>query len=418
MGCSSNPKDSTGSIGSNGLIGPIESSGPYSSSNHSGSFGSSSRLLRHQLKVAWPSITAALLILLISYLIFPLLDGLVLGMVFAYVGRPIKDLFRSRCRLGAVVATFSIIIPLSAIASIGVVEMVGQLQWILGHQSDLLRTASRYVVDHPFLQVVYEDLAGGVNHLLVTAASVATSFPLMGLGRSLSMGIINFLISFPVCYFLLVDGSGLKWAVMAFLPTEKAGTYEKYLIRIDRVISGVYMGSIYTAIAGGLTSAVIFYLFGVPRPLALASIVSLAGMVPFLTWLVFIPTTIFRYYTIGPLDAVLFFLAGSTLVHLAELLIRPYLVSAASSIHPLLVLISFMGGGMVAGMAGFFLAPALVGVIVGTYQVMAEEAEMRRRSGLCSEPGEDGLGEEPGDASRIEGMDNAAKDDAAKIQQS
>jgi predicted PurR-regulated permease PerM len=231
------------------------------------------------------------------------------------------------------------------------------------------------------------------------------------------MGIINFLISFPVCYFLLVDGSGLKWAVMAFLPTEKAGTYEKYLIRIDRVISGVYMGSIYTAIAGGLTSAVIFYLFGVPRPLALASIVSLAGMVPFLTWLVFIPTAIFRYYTIGPLDAVLFFLAGSTLVHLAELLIRPYLVSAASSIHPLLVLISFMGGGMVAGMAGFFLAPALVGVIVGAYQVMAEEAELRRRSGLCSEPEEDGLGEEPGDASRVEGIDNAAKDDAAKIQQ-
>ena len=115
--------------------------------------------------------------------------------------------------------------------------------------------------------------------------------------------------------------------------------------------------------------------------------------------------------------AVLFFLAGSTLVHLAELLIRPYLVSAASSIHPLLVLISFMGGGMVAGMAGFFLAPALVGVIVGTYQVMAEEAELRRRSGLCSEPEEDGLGEEPGDASRVEGIDNAAKDDAAKIQQ-
>ena len=328
-----------------------------------------------------------------------------------------RDLFGSSRRLGAVIATVSIILPLSAIASIGVVEMVGQLQWIFGHQGDLLGTASRYVVDHPVLEVVYEDLAGGINHLLVTAASVATSFPLVGLGRSLSMGIINFLISFPVCYFLLVDGGGLKGAVMTFLPKEKAGTYEKHLIRVDRVISGVYIGSIYTAIAGGLTSAVIFYFFGVPKPLALASIVSLAGMVPFLTWLVFIPTAIFRYYTIGPLDAVLFFLAGSTLVHLAELLIRPYLVSAASSIHPLLVLISFMGGGMVAGMAGFFLAPALVGVIVGAYQVMAEEAELRRRSGLCSEPEEDGLGEEPGDASRVEGIDNAAKDDAAKIQQ-
>jgi hypothetical protein len=46
---------------------------------------------------------------------------------------------------------------------------------------------------------------------------------------------------------------------------------------------------------------------------------------------------------------------------------------------------------------------------------MAEEAELRRRSGLCSEPEEDGLGEEPGDASGIEGMDNAAKDDTARL---
>jgi len=376
-------------------------------------------MLCHKLKVAWPSIAAALLILLISYLITPLLDGLVLGMVFAYIGRPIRDLFRSRRMLGAVIATFSIILPLSAIASIGIVEMVGQLQWILSHQGHLLGTASRYVVDHPALEVVYEDLAGGINHLLVTAASVATSFPLVGLGRSISMGIINFLISFPVCYFLLMDGSRLKGAVMAFLPKEKAGTYEKYLIRVDRVISGVYMGSIYTAIAGGLTSAIIFYLFGVPRPLALASIVSLAGMVPFLTWLVFIPTSIFRYYTIGPLDAMIFFLAGSILVHLAELLIRPYLVSAASSIHPLLVLISFMGGGMVAGMAGFFLAPALVGVIVGTYQIMAEEAGTRRGSGLCPGYEEDRLRANPSDIFGIDGTDTAATDeDDEKIRQS
>ena len=74
----------------------------------------------------------------------------------------------------------------------------------------------------------------------------------------------------------------------------------------------------------------IFYLFSVPRPLAMASIVFLAGLVPFLTWLVFIPTAVGRYIESGPLDAALFFLAASILVHVAELFIRPYIVYSRS----------------------------------------------------------------------------------------
>jgi predicted PurR-regulated permease PerM len=139
------------------------------------------------------------------------------------------------------------------------------------------------------------------------------------------------------------------------------------------MLSGIFLGSVYTAIVGGLVSIVIFYLFGVPRPYALASMVFLAGLVPFLTWLVFIPTSISRYFLLGPADALVFFAVGSILVHIAELVIRPYFVYTKSSLHPLLVMISFMGGGLVAGIAGFFLAPALVGMIVAIYQVSQEE---------------------------------------------
>jgi predicted PurR-regulated permease PerM len=39
----------------------------------------------------------------------------------------------------------------------------------------------------------------------------------------------------------------------------------------------------------------------------------------------------------------------------------------------LLVMLSFLGGALVAGIGGFFLAPAIMGVIVGIYQVRREE---------------------------------------------
>jgi Predicted permease len=79
------------------------------------------------------------------------------------------------------------------------------------------------------------------------------------------------------------------------------------------------------------------------------------------------------------MDALLFFISASILVHVAELVIRPYIVYTKSSIHPLLVLLAFLGGGVVAGISGFFLAPAMVGVVTGIFQVM-REMQVERRS--------------------------------------
>jgi predicted PurR-regulated permease PerM len=56
-----------------------------------------------------------------------------------------------------------------------------------------------------------------------------------------------------------------------------------------------------------------------------------------------------------------------------ELVVRPYIVYARSSIHPMLVLLAFLGGGLVGGVFGFFLAPAMLGTISGIYQMIKSE---------------------------------------------
>jgi predicted PurR-regulated permease PerM len=221
--------------------------------------------------------------------------------------------------------------------------------------------------------VILDEISRSMANLTGMGLNLLAGLPVFQLGSTITLGIINLLISLCVCYFLLLDGDRLAGAVMEFFDLEKRGLEMRCLARIDSILCGVYMGSIYTAIAGGVTSVAIFYLFAVPRPFAMASIVFLAGLVPFLTWLVFIPTAVGRYIELGPLDAWLFFIVASILVHIAELVIRPYIVYAKSSLHPLLVLLAFLGGGLVAGIAGFFLAPAMVGVVTGIYRVMTEE---------------------------------------------
>jgi predicted PurR-regulated permease PerM len=333
---------------------------------------------------SWLIVFTLALVVLLSYYIWPLLDGLVLGLVFAYVGRPVRDLFGANRRIGSLAAIICIVVPLSAIFAAGVIETSNQIRWLENHERVIVSLIFELVSKVHIPQAILDEISRGMANLMGMGLNLLASLPVFSLGSTITLGIINFLIAFCVCYFLLLDGDRLSKAVRELFNLDNDSFELRCLARIDSILCGVYMGSIYTAIAGGMTSIAIFYIFEVPRPFAMASIVFLAGMVPFLTWLVFIPTAIGRYIEIGPLDAWLFFLAASILVHIAELVIRPYIVYTKSKLHPLLVLLAFLGGGLVAGIAGFFLAPAMVGVVTGIYRVMTEDRAKRNIGMGCS----------------------------------
>lgn len=322
-------------------------------------------------------ILALAAMLMIVYFIFPFLDGIILGTVFAYVGRPIRDKFGSHRRLGSLVASVCIVVPIFLILGLGALELANQII-ILARSQEALRSGLGILMMQTAMDLplwARDLLTAGLENAAGLIAPIASSIPVIQIGRTVSLGIMNFLISIPICYFVLMDGERFVESVISLLPDKEMKAYRKYIDRIDRILSGIYLGTIYTSIVGSLIAAFIFYAFGLPRPFALASIVFVAGMVPFLTaWIVIIPVTAYRYFTVGLEGATIFFVLASSLIYLpSELLIRPYLVSAKSSLHPLLVMLSFLGGALVAGIGGFFLAPAVMGVIVGIYQVRKEE---------------------------------------------
>ncbi len=323
-------------------------------------------------KSDWLKAFTLVLMLLLCYYIWPLLDGLVLGFVFAYVGRPVRDRFRRSKRMGSLAAVVCIVVPLSAIFATGLTEASNQISWLQDHQKEIVSLLIEFVHWIRIPEILLDEISRSMADLMGMGLNLLASLPFFQLGSTIALGMINILIAFVVCYFLLLDGDRLVKAAGEIFNLKEESFEMRCLTRIDGILCGIYIGSIYTAIAGGITSVAIFYLFSIPRPLAMASIVFLAGLVPFLTWLVFIPTAVGRYIESGPLDAALFFLVASILVHVAEFFIRPYIVYAKSTVHPLLVLLAFLGGGLVAGVAGFFLAPALVGVVTGIYREICE----------------------------------------------
>jgi predicted PurR-regulated permease PerM len=325
----------------------------------------------------WILILALASLLLIFYFFYPFLDGIILGMVFAYVGRPIRDHFLPRKRLGALAAALCIVIPIFLVLGLGMIEIANQIIFLAkNYETFQLALAMASELSSRNMTPWMKDLlTGGLENAAGIIAPIAGSIPVFHIGRVASMAIINFIVSIPICYFVLVDGESFVESIIALLPDREKQAYRRYISRIDYILSGIFIGTIYTSILGSIIAAAIFHAFSLPRPFALASIVFVAGMVPFLTsWVVIIPVAIYRYFVAGMEGAALFFIIASALIYLpSELLIRPYLVAAKSSLHPLLVMLSFLGGALVAGIGGFFLAPAIMGIIVGIYQVRREE---------------------------------------------
>jgi predicted PurR-regulated permease PerM len=315
--------------------------------------------------------------IMIFYFLLPFMDGLILGTVFAYVGRPIMEKFRRRRRLGAFVASICIVVPIFIILGLGMVEIANQVIALAQNQEAIRMAIGSFLLRLTLgiPPAAHQMISSSLQNVAEVLAPIAAGMPVFAIGRTVSLGIINFVISIPVCYFVLLDGEGFVDSILALMPPADVEVYRKYIGRIDRILSGIYIGTIYTSILGSFIAAVIFYAFAIPRPFALASFVFVAGMVPILTaWMVIVPLALYRYIVLGFNQALIFFLVASALIYLpSELLIRPYLVATKSSLHPLLVMLSFFGGALVAGIGGFFLAPAIMGAVVGIYQVRREE---------------------------------------------
>lgn len=387
------------------------------------------RDLRSQLvENAWILIPVLFLLLLITYFLFPLMDGIILGVVFAYVGRPIKERFGRRERLGSAVATAAIVLPIALILGLGGVEVVSQLNWVVENQSEIIKRAGSFLaeVEMPLAGIdilpaiyeippaIYDDLTGSLKTMIELLARILSSFPVFSYGMSIIMIGLNLIASIYVCYFLLMDGKKLAAGISTILPTENLAIYKKYEARIDSILSGIFIGAIYTSILSGILSVMVFYAFGIPNPFALAALVFISGVIPILSsWLVIIPISAYMYIELSPFDGILFFIVSSAMIYIpSDLIIRPYIVSVKSTIHPLLVVLAFVGGVLVAGLGGFFLAPALMGVVVGVYQVHKEEKmAMRIGEGTIEDLESAGFDDESGPAEPLLRSDEA--DDSA-----
>jgi len=330
-----------------------------------------SKLIEHKWTIAIIA-GVSIIFLAVVYTVLPLVDGIVLGVVFAYVGRPINKKLSKYTRFAPFIATACIITPILLILGMGAIEITRQIIWVVEHQSEIMTSFIATIEGLDLPEYIYdgEDTSQMIENLTSSAIGIIEHFPALEYAGKLAILIINFIVSVFVCFFLLMDGDRFVALIRDLVPRSNVRITDAFIEHADQIISGIFIGNLYVAIFASIISLFIFYFFGVPNIPAMASLIFLASLIPiFAGWMILGPIAVGRYFEYGLWDAVIFYaVAGAVIYGPTELVLRPYIVGVKSYTHPLLMLLMFIGGALVAGIAGFFMAPALMGLLIAAYR--------------------------------------------------
>ena len=103
-----------------------------------------SQLIASKWKIG-AALAVALLLYFAILILLPLADGIVLGIVFAYIARPIQIKFRKHRKVGALIASLCIFIPIVFIIGAGIVEILNQISWVIEHQTAVAAAILNFV---------------------------------------------------------------------------------------------------------------------------------------------------------------------------------------------------------------------------------------------------------------------------------
>jgi predicted PurR-regulated permease PerM len=331
--------------------------------------------------------TAILLLLVIGcfVVIRPFVSALLLALILCYSTWPVyawgERILSGRKSVAAALMTLMVatilLIPLIILGS-SLAEQVAQASvWIRHLFSEGFPTPPPWIATIPLvgpqLYQYWQGLGHNTAELLSDLASAkmvsdiggyllpAGEWLLTG-AAILGQGSLQLALSLFIAFFFYRDGvdgakrlnSGARrlWGERAPHLLDVAGA----------TIKSVVYGTIGTAIAQSILTALGLWLAGVPGALVLGFVTFLMALTPIGAPLVWFPAAIWLFYTGATGWAVFMILWGILVVAGADNIIRPYFISRGSDLPFVLVFLGVFGGAIAFGFLGLFLGPTLLAI--------------------------------------------------------
>jgi predicted PurR-regulated permease PerM len=184
-------------------------------------------------------------------------------------------------------------------------------------------------------------------------------------------------------YFLFVQGEGIREYAERALPLRPDYT-RKLFHELREVGRQTLVGTVGTGLMQGFSSAVGYWISGLPRPVFFGAVTAVVALVPGVgTMLVWAPAGIFLMMT-GRTGGGVFLLVWGVLVVtvLNDYVLRPLLIGRREEGLPTLAMFGALFGGVASmGLKGLVVGPVVMSLAFAVLKLYAAEASQRRASG-------------------------------------
>lgn len=312
--------------------------------------------------------------LVFLWMVRSLLVAVALGALFALLLFPLKRRLAKRgprsARAAPLVLTIGalvlVVIPFVLVAARVVVAaqafLSGGVQDVVGRVQTFLDKHFAGIIEK--LGVPIESVRSGA---LDVAQQVTTSIATFasGVAVSLPAQVVDIFLFVLALYFFLRDGPGLlRWMMrLAPFPAEDV---EELFESVRRTVHGAIMGQLATSLVQGGLSLIALHVFEVPGALILGVLATLLSVLPLVGTMPVTVGAAIYLLAAGRPGAALGMGVAAVVIGLSDNVVRPWVQSADTRMHPLMTLLAIFGGLELMGAAGVFLGPVIAAMAVWT----------------------------------------------------
>lgn len=331
-------------------------------------------------RVAIIKLTFVSLVLILGiYLIYPIISGILGGLIFSYAFFPVYNYINSKLNrrgLSAALTTLFISAPFLITILYGFYKAVEQLNYV----TQILKKENiTTIFDFLGLDVKASPFYGVISETFPQIINISDFFSSI-LGE-LPLTLMNVVVLFLSLFYFLSEREKVEGYFEKIIPD----VYRKEIIDIlgptKTVINGLIYANVMSAMIISLLATIGFLLVRVPYSFLLGLLTGLAALLPVVgPWTVFVPVG-FYYLLVGDMIRGLIILTYGVifLFILYNFYIFPKLGGNKAQLHPFIVLVSFLGGAYMFGALGLLYGPIILGLLKGLMEGILKKSINKRK---------------------------------------
>jgi predicted PurR-regulated permease PerM len=320
----------------------------------------------------------------------PLVVPMVWAAILAYTSWPLYRHLRRACRerhwLAAIAMTLLVavvlIAPLCWVAVLLENEVTVARQALLAYRTGGAGTLSPYLQTLPWvgerIQPAFDRYAadpGMIRQLLLDWAE-GSHAQLLDLAGSVSRNLARLFLTILTLFFLYRDGDTLAGQAARVLTRFFGDRLDAYVRAAGAMTRAVIYGLLITALVQGVVGGIGYAVFGVDAPTLLGALTAIVSVIPIVgTFLVWGPVALWLVMSGHPWAGLGLLAWGVVLVHPADNLLRPFLISSATRMPFLLIMFGVLGGVAAFGLLGLFVGPVSLAVASAVWSEWLVENE-------------------------------------------